>query len=55
LKITLPHKKRERRQHPFDLYTVDDQGTLAVYEQWRKESDVWDIYFNQPYAAKQTN
>jgi hypothetical protein len=27
----------------------------AVYEQWRKESDVWDIYFNQPYAAKQTN
>ena len=37
----------------FDLYTVDNQeDTLAVYEHWRKESDVWDIHFNQPYAVK---
>lgn len=37
----------------FDLYTVDGQNdTLAVYEHWRKESDVWDIHFNQPYAVE---
>lgn len=35
----------------FDLYTVDGaEDTLAVYEHWRKESDVWDIHFNQPYS-----
>ncbi|WP_415224838.1 putative quinol monooxygenase [Psychromonas sp.] len=35
----------------FDLYTVEgDDNTLAVYEHWRKESDLWDIHFNQPYA-----
>ncbi|MCL1067537.1 antibiotic biosynthesis monooxygenase [Shewanella olleyana] len=35
----------------FDLYTVeDDDSTIAVYEHWRKESDVWDIHFNQPYS-----
>jgi len=35
----------------FDLYTVDGaDDTLAVYEHWRKESDVWDIHFKQPYA-----
>ncbi len=35
----------------FDLYTVDDiEDTLVVYEHWRKESDVWDIHFKQPYA-----
>jgi len=35
----------------FDLYTVDGaDDTLAVYEHWRKESDVWDIHFNQDYA-----
>ena len=37
----------------FDLYTIDGQDdTLAVYEHWRKESDVWDIHFNQPYAVE---
>jgi quinol monooxygenase YgiN len=35
----------------FDLYTVDGaEDTLAVYEHWRKESDVWDIHFHQPYS-----
>ena len=37
----------------FDLYTIEDQDdTLVVYEHWRKESDVWDIHFNQPYAIE---
>ena len=37
----------------FDLYTIEGQNdTLAVYEHWRKESDVWDIHFNQPYAIE---
>jgi len=37
----------------FDLYMVEGQNdTLAVYEHWRKESDVWDIHFNQPYAVE---
>lgn len=37
----------------FDLYTVkDDEETLVVYEHWRKESDVWDIHFKQPYAME---
>lgn len=37
----------------FDLYTIEGQDdTLAVYEHWRKESDVWDIHFNQPYAVE---
>jgi quinol monooxygenase YgiN len=37
----------------FDLYTIQGQDdTLAVYEHWRKESDVWDIHFNQPYAIE---
>ncbi|CAM2857772.1 putative quinol monooxygenase [Vibrio rarus] len=36
----------------FDLYTVQgDEQTLVVYEHWRKESDVWDIHFHQPYAV----
>lgn len=35
----------------FDLYTIEGaEDTLAVYEHWRKESDVWDIHFNQPYS-----
>ncbi|WP_405397020.1 putative quinol monooxygenase [Maribacter sp. Asnod2-G09] len=46
-------RKEEEGNILFDLYTVDDQeDTLAVYEHWRKESDVWDIHFNQPYAVK---
>lgn len=37
----------------FDMYTVEGQDdTFAVYEHWRKESDVWDIHFNQPYAVE---
>ncbi|MDN3682789.1 antibiotic biosynthesis monooxygenase [Vibrio tapetis subsp. quintayensis] len=37
----------------FDLYTVEgDDETLVVYEHWRKESDVWDIHFKQPYAIE---
>ncbi|MBD0776668.1 antibiotic biosynthesis monooxygenase [Maribacter sp. ANRC-HE7] len=46
-------RKEEKGNILFDLYTVDDhEDTLAVYEHWRKESDVWDIHFNQPYAMK---
>ncbi|QXP57978.1 antibiotic biosynthesis monooxygenase [Cellulophaga sp. HaHa_2_95] len=46
-------RKEEEGNILFDLYTVDNQeDTLAVYEHWRKESDVWDIHFNQPYAVK---
>ncbi|OWW25936.1 antibiotic biosynthesis monooxygenase [Zobellia sp. OII3] len=46
-------RKEEAGNIIFDLYTVDDQEyTLAVYEHWRKESDVWDIHFNQTYAVK---
>ncbi|WP_405291480.1 putative quinol monooxygenase [Algibacter sp. Ld11] len=46
-------RKEEDGNILFDLYTVDNQvDTLAVYEHWRKESDVWDIHFNQPYAVK---
>lgn len=40
----------------FDLYTVDgDKQTLVAYEHWCKESDVWDIHFNQPYAVETGN
>ena len=46
-------RKEEEGNILFDLYTVDDhEDTLAVYEHWRKESDVWDIHFHQPYAVK---
>ncbi|MEP2240015.1 MAG: antibiotic biosynthesis monooxygenase [Maribacter sp.] len=46
-------RKEEQGNILFDLYTIDGQeDTLAVYEHWRKESDVWDIHFNQPYAVK---
>ena len=46
-------RKEEQGNILFDLYTVDDQeDTLAVYEHWRTESDVWDIHFHQPYAMK---
>lgn len=46
-------RKEEAGNILFDLYTVDGQeDTLAVYEHWRKESDVWDIHFNQPYAVE---
>lgn len=46
-------RKEEKGNIIFDLYTVDGQeDTLAVYEHWRKESDVWDIHFKQPYAVE---
>lgn len=46
-------RKEEQGNILFDLYTIDGQDdTLAVYEHWRKESDVWDIHFNQPYAVE---
>ncbi|MBQ4915058.1 antibiotic biosynthesis monooxygenase [Maribacter sp. MMG018] len=46
-------RKEEEGNILFDLYTVDGQeDTLAVYEHWRTESDVWDVHFNQPYAVK---
>lgn len=46
-------RKEEKGNILFDLYTVDEhEDTLAVYEHWRKESDVWDIHFHQPYAMK---
>ncbi|AZG73498.1 putative quinol monooxygenase [Shewanella livingstonensis] len=47
----IQHTRQENGNLLFDLYTVqDDDNTLVVYEHWRKESDVWDIHFNQPYA-----
>lgn len=43
--------RKEEGNLLFDLFTVEeDDNTLVVYEHWRKESDVWDIHFNQPYA-----
>ena len=43
--------RKERGNLLFDLFTIDGQDdTLMVYEHWRKESDVWDIHFKQPYA-----
>lgn len=37
----------------FDLYTIDGQDdTLVIYEHWRKESDLWDIHFKQPYVIE---
>ncbi|GIU49168.1 putative quinol monooxygenase [Shewanella sp. KT0246] len=45
------HTRTEPGNLLFDLYTVEgDDNTIAVYEHWRKESDVWDIHFNQPYS-----
>ncbi|MEL0613041.1 putative quinol monooxygenase [Marinomonas arenicola] len=47
----ITHTRQENGCLLFDLYTVDnDDQTLVVYEHWRKESDVWDIHFQQPYA-----
>ncbi|MEZ9196871.1 putative quinol monooxygenase [Shewanella sp. 10N.286.54.B9] len=47
----IKHSRTEQGNLLFDLYTVEgDDSTLAVYEHWRKESDVWDIHFQQPYA-----
>jgi quinol monooxygenase YgiN len=45
------HTRQEAGNIIFDLYTVDGaDDTLVVYEHWRRESDVWDIHFKQPYA-----
>lgn len=47
----ISHTRQEEGNLLFDLYTIDGQDdTLAVYEHWRKESDVWDIHFKQPYS-----
>ncbi|MEZ8271384.1 putative quinol monooxygenase [Vibrio splendidus] len=47
----IKHTRTEAGCLLFDLFTVDgSDDTLVVYEHWRKESDVWDIHFNQPYA-----
>ncbi|WP_133013433.1 putative quinol monooxygenase [Marinomonas flavescens] len=47
----ITHTRQEDGNLLFDLYTIDnDDQTLVVYEHWRKESDVWDIHFHQPYA-----
>lgn len=49
-------RKEEEGNILFDLYTIEGQDdTLAVYEHWRKESDVWDIHFKQPYAVETGN
>lgn len=40
----------------FDLYTIDGvDDEMIVYEHWRKESDVWDVHFKQPYAVETGN
>ena len=47
----ITHTRQEHGNLLFDLYTIDnDDQTLVVYEHWRRESDVWDIHFQQPYA-----
>lgn len=47
----IPETRKEKGNLLFDLFTIDGQDdTLMVYEHWRKESDVWDIHFKQPYA-----
>ena len=44
--------RQEQGNLVFDLYTIDGKDdTLVIYEHWRKESDLWDIHFNQPYAC----
>ncbi|MDO6561787.1 putative quinol monooxygenase [Amphritea sp. 1_MG-2023] len=49
----ITHTRTEDGCLLFDLYTVEgDDETLVVYEHWRKESDVWDIHFKQPYAME---
>lgn len=49
----ITHTRTEAGCLLFDLYKVEgDEDTLVVYEHWRKESDVWDIHFNQPYAVE---
>lgn len=49
----ITHTKNEAGNILFDLYTVDgSDDELVVYEHWRKESDVWDIHFHQPYAEE---
>ncbi|MBU2982825.1 antibiotic biosynthesis monooxygenase [Lentibacter algarum] len=49
----ITHTKNEPGNILFDLYTVDGaDDELVVYEHWRKESDVWDIHFHQPYAEE---
>ncbi len=45
--------RQEQGNLVFDLYTIDGKDdTLVIYEHWRKEPDLWDIHFNQPYAIE---
>lgn len=45
--------RQEQGNLVFDLYTIDGKDdTLVIYEHWRKEPDLWDIHFNQPYAVE---
>lgn len=47
------HTRQEDGCILFDLYSVDGAvDTLAVYEHWRRESDVWDVHFNMPYSVE---
>lgn len=47
----ITHTNNEPGNILFDLYAIDgEDDRLVVYEHWRKESDVWDIHFKQPYA-----
>ena len=46
-------RQQEQGNLLFDLYTVENQeDTLVIYEHWRKESDLWDIHFSQPYVIE---
>ena len=46
-------RQQEQGNLIFDLYKVKNQeDTLVLYEHWRKESDLWDIHFNQPYVIE---
>lgn len=47
------HSRNEAGNLLFDLYTIDGvDDEFMVYEHWRKESDVWDVHFKQPYAVE---
>ena len=49
----IENTRQEQGNLVFDLYTIDGQDDkFVVYEHWRKESDLWDIHFNQPYAVE---
>jgi len=48
----ITHSREEEGNLLFDIYTVKgDENTLCMYSAWRKESDLWDVHFNKPYAV----